>query len=116
MTWSTLRPLLWPAMVLLAFWGYGQYQHAAGKEECREAQRVAQLEAFQASAEKLAGLSQLLDGAARTLANAQPKIIERYTRVEVQKPLPAGCVLDADRLRNINDAIDAANAARNSGR
>lgn len=77
-------------------------------------QAHAELEQFKRTSNELAGLSQMLEGAAQTLATAKPKTIERYTRVEVQSPLPAGCMRDAARVRETNSAIGEANAARQS--
>ena len=95
---------------------YGAAEREAGRAECQEAHRVAGLEEFKTEAERLTGLSQSLANTADMLANAKPKVIERYTRVEVQSPLPADCVRDPDRVRSTNDGIDAANAARQSKR
>jgi len=95
---------------------YGAVEREAGRAECQEAHRVAGLEEFKTEAERLTGLSQSLANTADMLANAKPKVIERYTRVEVQSPLPADCVRDPDRVRSTNDGIDAANAARQSKR
>lgn len=95
---------------------YGHAQRAAGRAECQEAHRVAALEEFKTEAERLTGLSQSLADTADKLATAKPQVIERYTREIVQRPLPADCVRDPGRVRATNDAIDAANAARQSGR
>ncbi|MBO9332925.1 hypothetical protein GHR37_27665 [Achromobacter xylosoxidans] len=94
---------------------YGHTQREVGRAECQEAHRVAGLEEFKSEAERLTGLSQSLADTADKLANAQPKVIERYTREIVQRPLPADCVRDPGRVRATNEAIDAANAARQSG-
>ncbi|WP_147400274.1 hypothetical protein [Achromobacter sp. K91] len=91
---------------------YGHSQREAGRAECQEAHRVAGLEEFKTEAERLTGLSQSLADTAHMLATAQPKVIERYTREIVQRPLPADCVRDPGRVRATNEAIDAANAAR----
>lgn len=91
---------------------YGHSQREAGRVECQEAHRVAGLEEFKSEAERLTGLSQSLADTADKLATAKPQIIERYTREIVQRPLPADCVRDPGRVRATNDAIDAANAAR----
>ncbi|MBD9476513.1 hypothetical protein IB268_26620 [Achromobacter sp. ACM01] len=91
---------------------YGHAQRAVGRAECQEAHRVAGLEEFKTEAERLTGLSQSLADTVHTLATAQPKVIERYTREIVQRPLPADCVRDPGRVRATNEAIDAANAAR----
>lgn len=91
---------------------YGHSQREAGRAECQEAHRVAGLEEFKTEAERLTGLSQSLADTAAKLATAKPQVIERYTREIVQRPLPADCVRDPGRVRATNDAIDAANAAR----
>lgn len=95
---------------------YGHSQREAGRAECQEAHRVAGLEEFKSEAERLTGLSQSLADTADKLATAHPKVIERYTREIIKSPLPAGCVRDPGRVRATNDAIDAANAARQSQR
>jgi hypothetical protein len=46
------------------------------------------------------------------LREAQPKIIERFNRVIIEKPLPADCVIDFDRLRELNAAISTANTSK----
>lgn len=94
---------------------YGHSQYEAGKKDCEEAQRVAGLEAFKETAERLSGISQNLADTTEKLTTAQPTVIQRYTREIVQTPLPAGCVRDPGRVRATNDAIDAANAARQPG-
>ncbi|MEO9386472.1 hypothetical protein [Chromobacterium phragmitis] len=45
------------------------------------------------------------------LRDAKPKVIERYNRVVEMYPLPADCRPGPERLRELNAAIDAANAA-----
>lgn len=69
------------------------------------------LAAFVAEAERLHGLSVQLDQRINTLAAARPAIVERYTRETIQNPLPADCRISPERLRSINAAIAAANAA-----
>ncbi len=93
---------------------YGHTQREAGRAECQEAHRVAGLEEFKTEAERLTGLSQSFADTADKLATAKPQVIERYTREIVQRPLPADCARDPGRMRATNDAIDAANAARQS--
>ncbi|CAB3924147.1 hypothetical protein [Achromobacter mucicolens] len=95
---------------------YGHSQREAGRAECQEAHRVAGLEEFKTEAERLTELSQSLAATADKLATTKPQVIERYTREIVQRPLPADCVRDPGRVRATNDAIDAANAARQSER
>lgn len=95
---------------------YGHSQREAGRAECQEAHRVAGLEEFKSEAERLTGLSSNLQARIDQLAATRPKVIERYTREIVQRPLPADCVRDPGRVRATNDSIDAANAARQSER
>ncbi len=64
---------------------------------------------------RLGGISNTLEDALVTLRYAKPKTIERYTRVEVQSPLPAGCRIDAGRLQHINEAGRLANSAGQPG-
>lgn len=109
-------PWLGGAAVILALgagvaW-YGRTQREAGRTECQEAHRVAGLEEFKTEAERLTGLSGDLQARIDQLAATRPQVIERYTREIVQRPLPAGCVRDPGRVRATNEAIDAANAAR----
>jgi len=95
---------------------YGHSQREAGRLECQEAHRVAGLEEFKSEAERLAGLSSDLQARIDQLTATRPQVIERYTREIVKSPLPAGCVRDPSRVRATNEAIDAANAARQSQR
>lgn len=69
------------------------------------------LAAFVAESERLHGLSVQLDRRINTLAATRPAIVERYTRETIQNPLPADCRVSPERLRSINAAIAAANAA-----
>lgn len=114
--WAAIGKYVIGAGALLAIvtgiWLYGEQKYRDGKADCQSEANLAALEQFRLESEKLTGLSNELREQAQELANAKPKIIERYTRVEVEKPLPAGCVLDADRLQRINDGIREANTAR----
>lgn len=114
---SYWKPLLLVAAIMVGYFAiklYGSMQYERGRDDCNREHLTAQLEAFAKEAERLTGVSEQLEQAADDLRNAKPKIIERQTRVEIQNPLPADCVIPADRLRISNDAIDAANAARKS--
>jgi len=95
---------------------YGRSQHQAGRDALAAEYRAAELEAWRQEAEKLAGLSAMLEDSLTILRDAEPRIIERYTRVQVEHPLPDGCRIDDGRLQHINAAVSAANAARQSGR
>lgn len=76
---------------------------------------LAELTEFKNQTARLGGISDTLEGALVALRDSEPKIIERYTRVEVQTPLPASCRLDAERLQHINEAGRLANTARQPG-
>lgn len=99
---------------VLCFWGFGKYQHAQGYAKAQNDRAFADLAAFKSEAERLQGLSVTLETQLTEMRQAQPKIIERYTNVANTKPLPADCVIDSDRLRELNSAIQAANT-RKSG-
>ncbi|MBM2884919.1 hypothetical protein JFK97_11020 [Chromobacterium phragmitis] len=82
------------------------------KDATREAsQTKADFDAYRQEAERLHGLSRIIESKLDALRDAQPKIIERYNRVVEKNPLPADCRPGPDRLRELNAAIEAANAA-----
>lgn len=82
------------------------------KDATREAgQTKADFDAYRQETERLHGLSQIIERKLDALRDAQPKIIERYNRVIENHPLPADCHPGPDRLRELNAAIEAANAA-----
>lgn len=99
------------------WWGYGQgvdaiRQQWAMADARRGAAEVrADLEGYRAETERLHALSQRIEATLSALRHAQPKIIERYNHVVEKQPLPAECRPGADRLRELNAAIEAANAA-----
>ncbi|WLW63730.1 hypothetical protein RA224_09985 [Achromobacter aegrifaciens] len=94
---------------------YGAVQYRAGVDRANADYTLAELTEFQRQTTRLGGISESLEGALAALRGASPKIIERYTRVEVQSPLPAGCSIDAERLRHINEAGRLANSAGQPG-
>jgi len=94
---------------------YGAVQYRAGVDRANADYTLAELTEFQRQTTRLGGISESLEGALAALRGASPKIIERYTRVEVQSPLPAGCRIDAERLRHINEAGRLANSASQPG-
>ena len=93
-------------------WGYGKYQFHVGYQAAENIRHLADLESFKSESMRLQGLSQNLDAQLSTLREAQPKIIERYNRVVIEKPLPGDCIIDADRLRELNAAITTANTGK----
>ncbi|CAB3872183.1 hypothetical protein [Achromobacter aegrifaciens] len=94
---------------------YGAVQYRAGVDRANADYTLAELTEFQRQTARLGGISESLEVALAALRDARPKIIERYTRVEVQSPLPAGCHIDAERLRHINEAGRLANSAGQPG-
>ena len=106
------------ALVVLAVVGvrwYGASQYRAGVAKADADHAMAELTEFKAQTGRLAGIATTFEASVAELRAAEPKIIERYTRVEVQSPLPAGCRIDAERLQHINEAGRVANAARQPG-
>lgn len=102
------------AIVLGVRW-YGASQYQAGIDQANTDYALAELAEFKRQTTRLGGISETLEGALAALRNTAPKTIERYTRVEIQSPLPAGCRIDAERLRHINEAGRLANSASQSG-
>ncbi|WP_313378155.1 hypothetical protein [Achromobacter insolitus] len=102
-------------VVILGVRWYGASQFRAGVDKANADHTLAELNEFKAQTGRLAGISSTLEDALAVLRDAKPKIIERYTRVEVQSPLPAGCRIDAGRLQHINEAGRLANSAGQPG-
>lgn len=102
------------AVVVGVLW-YGASQYEAGVAKANADHTLADLTEFKTQTARLAGVSTTLEDALVTLRDAKPKTNERYTRVEVQSPLPAGCRIDAERLRHVNEAGRLANAAGQPG-
>ena len=94
---------------------YGASQYQAGLDKANADHTIAELLEFRTQTARLAEVSVTLEDALVALRDAQPKIIERYTLVEVQSPLPAGCRIDAGRLQHINEAGRLANSAGQPG-
>lgn len=100
------------AALFIGVWMYGAAQYRAGQGHCRNAQYVAELEAFRDESGRLSAISIELQEQVNALNTVKPTVIERYTRVEVERPLPADCRIDPERLQRINEGIRAANSAR----
>ncbi len=110
--------LIGAALLAVAIAGmrwYGASQYQAGVDKANADHTLAELTEFKSQTARLGGISGTLEGALVALRDAKPKTIERYTRVEVQSPLPAGCRIDAERLQHINEAGRLANATRQPG-
>lgn len=80
-------------------------------EQKKAGQVAADLAAFVAESKRLQGVADRVQARIDNLAAVRPTILERYRETIVREPLPAGCRPGPDRLRDINAAIDAANAA-----
>lgn len=92
---------------------YGASRYSDGVANADHA--LAELNEFKAQTGRLAGIATTFEVSVAELRAAEPRIIERYTRVEVEGPLPAGCRIDAGRLQHINEAGRLANSAGEPG-
>lgn len=109
-----IRAALLAAFVVGVRW-YGASQFREGVAKANAEHTLAELAEFKTQTGRLAGVSDTLEGTLVVLRDAKPKTIERYTRVEVQSPLPAGCRIDAERLQHVNEAGRMANTAGQPG-
>lgn len=80
-------------------------------EQKKAGQAAVDLAAFVAESKRLQGVADSVQARIDKLAAVRPTILERYRETIVREPLPAGCRPGPDRLRDINAAIEAANAA-----
>ncbi len=80
-------------------------------EQKKAGQAAVDLAAFVAESKRLQGVADSVQARIDNLAAVRPTILERYRETIVREPLPAGCRPGPDRLRDINAAIEAANAA-----
>lgn len=115
---AALPYLIGAALVVAAVLGvrwYGASQYQAGIDKANADHTLTELAEFKTQTARLAEVSGTLEDALVVLRDAKPKTIERYTRVEVQSPLPAGCRIDAGRLQHINEAGHLANSAGQHG-
>lgn len=109
--WKPLAAALVIGVLYAGVRFYGHLQYERGWKSRENEYLLAELKAFKEEAERLTGLSDVLERKVDELRAVQPKIIERLTRVEIQNPLPDGCVIPPDGLHDINSAIEQANAA-----
>lgn len=104
---AALPYLIGAALVVMAGVGvrwYGVSQYQAGVDKADADHAMAELTEFKTQTARLAGISSTLEDALVALRDAEPKTIKRYTRVEVQSPLRAGCRIDAERLQHTSEA------------
>lgn len=98
------------ALILGVRW-YGVHQFHAGMERANAEHTLAELSEFKNQTMRLGAISNSLEDALALLRAARSTTIQGYTRVEAQRPLPADCRIDAERLRHINEAGHLANSA-----
>lgn len=94
---------------------YGSSRYHDGIAKANADHALAELNEFKTQTSRLDGIATTFEASVAELRAAEPKVIERYTRVEVQSPLPAGCRIDAGRLQHINEAGRLANTAGQPG-
>lgn len=99
---------------LSGLWGYGKLQHSKGYSLAVSERHTADLESFKAESERLQGLSASLEAQLAAIRDSKPKTIERYENVRNKAPLPTVCIIDADRMRELNSAIQTANTSKSS--
>lgn len=101
-----------------AWWGGGMVERHRWElraEQKKAGQATADLAAFVAESQRLQGVADRVQARIDNLAAVRPTIVERYRETALSNPLSAGCRPGADRLRDINAAIGAANAAAAGG-
>ncbi|MCI1839946.1 hypothetical protein ABFG95_24235 [Achromobacter sp. HNDS-1] len=117
--WKMAAPWIGGAAVLMAIGAgvllYGSSRYDAGVDKTNADHALAELNEFKTQTGRLAGIATTFEASVAELRRAEPRVIERYTRVEVQSPLPAGCRIDAGRLQHINEAGRVANSAGQPG-
>lgn len=101
-------------LFVLSAWGYGAWKYSSGYDDAQQERSMADLVAYVGESNRLALLANELEARIAELRDVQPKIIERYNRVVVEKPLPVDCRLDIDRMQHITRAIEAANSDKPS--
>jgi len=96
-------------------WWVGQtaerHRWELSAEQTKTGQAAVDLAAFVAESKRLQGVADRVQARIDNLAAVRPTILGRYRETIVREPLPAGCRPGPDRLRDINAAIEAANAA-----
>lgn len=117
--WKMAAPWIGGAAVVLLLGAgvmlYGASRYQAGVDKANADHTLAELNEFKTQTVRLAGIATTFEASVADLRAAEPKVIERYTRVEIQSPLPAGCRIDAGRLQHINEAGRLANTAGQPG-
>lgn len=115
----TRRAIAAVLLVVVPFAGGWKVRGLLAERDAIQVQAAAsgaELVAMRAEAQVMAGLASDLEQRVAVLRDQKPKIVERFYRETVKTPLPADCVLDAGRVRIVNEAVNAANAAGVDGR
>lgn len=103
------------AGALVLVWFYGEAQYREGRADTEVERLLTELEGFRLEAGRITGLSNALETSLETLRAVKPQIVKEYHHETILRPLPVECKFDAGRLYVTSTAIDAANAARQSG-
>lgn len=113
MPWLNPRNAIIVLVAALSVFAYGQAQYHRGRQAMKAEVEAEYLRKYVEQTKMLHSLEETLAKTMEELSNAEPKVIKEYQRVVVEKPLPADCRIDSDRLRNINTATKTANAHLN---
>lgn len=100
------------ALFVVAVWGYGQHKYRQGVADTETVARLAAFDQYQADVERMASASWELQNIITELQHAKPTVITQYRDRVIQAPLPDTCRIDAERLRGIQSAPEAAAATR----
>lgn len=103
------------ALVIGAFWAYGESKEALGASKERERAQQDAFDKYVVESKKMADAGDSLTSAIAKISEMEPRAIERYKYVKQKSPLPVGCRPGDQRLRSISGAIDAANALAGHG-
>lgn len=113
--WASIGGAALIVLLGLGGWGLHRSGYNQGRADCEAAHTLEALREFKRETDRLAEVSNSLAVQIDSLANAVPTVIKEYHETVVKTPLPAGCVIDLDRLRSIQSAIGAAAAVGKRG-
>ena len=113
--WASIAGTALIVLLGLGGWGLHRSGYNQGRSDCEAAHTLEALQGFKRETDRLADVSNSLAVQIDSLASAAPTVIKEYHETVVKTPLPAGCVIDPDRLRSIQSAIGAATAAGKRG-
>lgn len=105
-----LLALVAVAVVIGAIAGYGAKREADGVRKAEDAAKAAAAAEFAVRVARVLSIGEQLSAAIDAVNALEPKVLEKYRYVKQTIPLPVGCRVDAERMRSLSGAIDAANA------